>query len=141
MSDELVEPGALRLPRLLISNYIDACAIVRRSAWADLGGYDAHMPIMGFEDWDFWLRMVNGGWKLHYLPELSFHYRVREGSMISDTNTHWETLKDYIFSKPELADYSLLRVGIFAERELKRLHGHWFLKLNRALKKRVRAKR
>lgn len=38
------------LNRLMISCYLDACAVFRKAAWQDCGGYDTQMPINGFED-------------------------------------------------------------------------------------------
>ena len=129
--------GGFKLSKILISNYIDACAVIRRSAWKSLGGYDENMPHMGFEDWDFWLRMVNNGWRMDYVPELSFYYRIRTNSMISDTNRKWEHLKNYIFRKSELEDYALLRDAVLARRELTRLSKNKFLvaykKINRLM--------
>jgi len=38
---------------LIRMNFIDACALYRKSLWEKVGGYDEHMPSMGVEDWDF----------------------------------------------------------------------------------------
>src|SRR5439155_15427354 len=38
---------------LVRTNFIDACALYRKSLWEKVGGYDEHMPSMGVEDWDF----------------------------------------------------------------------------------------
>lgn len=137
-SDELVTCGGFKLSKILISNYIDACAVIRRSAWKSLGGYDENMPHMGFEDWDFWLRMSNLGWKIEYLSRLSFFYRVREVSMITETNKKWNDLREYIFSKSELEEYALLRDAVLARRELTRLSKNKFLvaykKINRLMR-------
>ena len=76
--------GSWDIERLVGGNYIDACAVVRRSAWEDLGGYDAAMPRMGFEDWDLWLGVAERGWRLEYIPEPLFDYRVRATSMAAE---------------------------------------------------------
>ncbi|MBM5809461.1 MAG: glycosyltransferase family 2 protein, partial [Cyanobacteria bacterium M_surface_9_m1_291] len=47
---ELFKPG----------NYIDAMALVRRSAWQAVGGY-THIP-GGWEDFDFWCCLIDAGW-------------------------------------------------------------------------------
>jgi glycosyltransferase involved in cell wall biosynthesis len=36
--------------RLLAYNYIDACAVYRKSLWKEIGGYDEKMPFQGNED-------------------------------------------------------------------------------------------
>lgn len=87
--------------RLFSANYIDACAIYRRSIWEELNGYDEKMPFMGMEDWDFWMRVVLKGWDFHYINEVLFDYRVRVDSMYRTTTLKNEQLiREYIFSKP-----------------------------------------
>ncbi|HEX7831118.1 MAG TPA: glycosyltransferase, partial [Thermoanaerobaculia bacterium] len=69
----------LELPRLLWSNYIDACAVVRRSVWTDVGGYD--VAFTDWEDWDFWLATAKHGWRFVRIPRPTFEYRVRPDSL------------------------------------------------------------
>lgn len=65
-------------------NYIDACAIYRRTIWEQNGGYDGTMPMQGFEDWDFWLGALENGWGFSYVSEILFDYREAAVSMITD---------------------------------------------------------
>ncbi|MDY6940977.1 MAG: glycosyltransferase [Cyanobacteriota bacterium] len=75
------------LPRLLLGNYIDACAIFRKQVWQDCGGYDPNIPEkLGYEDWDFWLSAVEAGWEFYHLKEVTFEYRVRRNSMVAACN-------------------------------------------------------
>lgn len=88
------------LQRMMIGNYIDACAVYRKSAWEKVAGYDTNMPFMGVEDWEFWLRLAFTGSKFHHVKEPLFFYRVAENSMISkDTQPNFEVLKSYIEKK------------------------------------------
>ncbi len=103
--------------RLIRKNYIDACACYRRSVWERLGGYDEHMPHMGWEDWDMWLRASVLGMRFKHLGKVFFHYRVREGSMISETNRNAEELTAYIFGKPALRHLATLRTEYMLLRE------------------------
>jgi len=79
-----VHVGVPDLNRILCGNYIDACAVIRLDAWRACGGYDAHMPVQGTEDWDLWLSMFERGFALHRLNMETFDYRVRPGSMLSE---------------------------------------------------------
>ena len=97
------------LGRLIQENYIDACAVFRRSAWEEVGGYDEQMPIMGWEDWDFWLRLALGNWGFCHLDAVLFDYRSRGKSMIFETVKHVGELCDYIFGKEQLKDALALR--------------------------------
>lgn len=72
------------LNRLLVGNYIDACAVFRKSAWERSGGYDE--ALKGYEDWEFWIRLAREGWAFAHLDEFLFHYRLRPGSMVTFCN-------------------------------------------------------
>ena len=94
---------------LVRENFIDACALYRKKLWEEVGGYDEQMPWMGLEDWDFWLRVAFHGGSFVHLPKVGFDYRVRRDSTTAETAQHAAELVNYIFSKPEMACYKLLR--------------------------------
>ena len=79
--------GEFNLQKIMIGNYIDACAVYRRSVWETLGGYDETMPLMGMEDWDFWLNMSLNSYQFHYIPKVLFDYRVLKNSMLNSINS------------------------------------------------------
>jgi len=81
----ILKPGKFNLQRLMLGNYIDACAMIRRSAICQVGLYDK-MRIMGYEDWDLWLKLAFNGYEFYYLNELGFEYRVRKDSMMKNVN-------------------------------------------------------
>lgn len=96
----LWEVGEFNLQRLMLGNYIDACAVFKKEMWVGLNGYDEKMPVMGFEDWDFWLRAAYDGYKFYYLPETGFAYRVLKTSMIRTIDEdRFEKLHTYIAEK------------------------------------------
>jgi len=75
------KPERCDLPTLLSENTVLTASLVRRSAVADVGGYDTAMPVQGDEDWDLWLRLVERGHRGTILREVLFEYRRRPGSM------------------------------------------------------------
>jgi glycosyltransferase involved in cell wall biosynthesis len=92
--------GAFNLDRLLRANYIDACAVYRRSVWLKVGGYDENMPAMGNEDWDLWIAASLAGSRFYYLPKVCFYYRITSQSMrLNVTNPAFEANKKYIIQK------------------------------------------
>ena len=94
------EVGAFSLQRQMLSNSIDACAVYRRSCWVNLGGYDERMPAMGFEDWDFWLRIAFSGGRFHYVRKVLFDYRCRSGSMVRSVDKQqYVILHEYMQEK------------------------------------------
>lgn len=80
--NEFWKVGAFDKYRMLEHNYIDACAIIRKSLFIDLGLYDELLPHQGHEDWDFWLRVLASNYTFYYLEEVTFNYRVDKDSMI-----------------------------------------------------------
>jgi glycosyltransferase involved in cell wall biosynthesis len=72
--------SVLRLQR---GNYIDAMALVRKSAWALVGGYD-HVQY-GWEDYDFWCRLAEWGEFGVQVADVLADYRVHRQSMLHTT--------------------------------------------------------
>jgi glycosyltransferase involved in cell wall biosynthesis len=91
--------GPFERDRLLSWNYIDACAIYRRSVWEQNRGYDATMPTQGLEDWDFWLGALEHGWKFAYVDEILFDYRVAQGSMIRRAAQFEAQVREFVAKK------------------------------------------
>lgn len=88
------------LQQMMIGNYIDACAIYRKSAWEQVGGYDENMPYMGIEDWEFWLHLAFKGHRFYHINRALYDYRVAAVSMIKkDTAPNFQALKYYIENK------------------------------------------
>ena len=86
--------------RLILKNYIDACAVFRREIWVRCGGYDADMPFQGFEDWNFWLDAASQGWSFFHLRKVVFDYRYRNDSMIRSVSKSAKAqCLQYLYSK------------------------------------------
>jgi glycosyltransferase involved in cell wall biosynthesis len=66
--------------RLCIENMIFCSALFRRSDWQRVGGYNTIMKY-GWEDWDFWLSLVERGRRVVKIPDILFWYRVSKESM------------------------------------------------------------
>jgi glycosyltransferase involved in cell wall biosynthesis len=70
--------------RLAGGNYIDAMALISKSAWVQAGGYD-RMVHNGWEDYDFWCRLAERGLFGHSVDRVLAEYRVHEQSMLRTT--------------------------------------------------------
>ncbi len=113
----------LSIRKLLLGNYIDACAVFRRRVWEDCQGFDPKIPEkLGYEDWDFWLGAIEAGWRFHHLAAVMFYYRIRANSMVSACNIpeNREKLFRYICTKHSKL-YAVNFAAIFAEKEAQRL--------------------
>jgi glycosyltransferase involved in cell wall biosynthesis len=80
--------------RLLQGNYIDAMALVAKWAWAAAGGY-AHIRF-GWEDFDFWARLVEQGQFGLSVPEVLADYRVHRASMLHTTTEVHDHKRDLV---------------------------------------------
>ncbi len=69
------------LERMLVDNLIFCSAFFRRDDWLAAGGYDAGM-IYGWEDYEFWLGLIERGRKVVRIEEALFFYRVASDSMV-----------------------------------------------------------
>lgn len=74
--------GAFDMQKMLLDNYIDACAVYRKSLWELVGGYEINLPFDGLEDWDLWLAFGALKVEFYYLRQITFKYRVSKNSMI-----------------------------------------------------------
>ncbi|MGD1151726.1 MAG: glycosyltransferase [Syntrophales bacterium] len=69
------------LDKILNHNVIFCTALFRRADWEAVGGYNVNM-VYGWEDWDFWLSLIQRGRKVYRVPKIHFYYRLREASMV-----------------------------------------------------------
>lgn len=84
---------------LLINNCIFCSAVYRRSSWQQIGGYNTNFK-KGYEDWDFWLRMLDKDSEVYQIPDILFFYRIRISSMLATMqHTDIETARGVIFNR------------------------------------------
>jgi glycosyltransferase involved in cell wall biosynthesis len=60
-------------------NYINGSALTRRADYLDAGGYPEDLGEGAFDDWDFWLTMVERGHRGTYVPRPLLLWRRHEG--------------------------------------------------------------
>lgn len=72
--------GNFNLQKLMIANYIDACAIVKKSVFSEIGYYNTNLKL-GLEDWELWLRLGFKGYEFYYIDKVLYDYRVIKNSM------------------------------------------------------------
>lgn len=98
------ENHPMQLDEMLFENYIDTCALVRKSIWEKVGGYDYKTPVNTRQDWIFWLDCIEKGAGFHYLKDFCFEYRFLS---TSEVRKHFRQLKkrllitEYIYRKQE----------------------------------------
>jgi glycosyltransferase involved in cell wall biosynthesis len=96
----LWEIGDFSIEKMLLGNYIDACAIYRKKFWQKVGGYDENLPFEGLEDWELWMAFGAINVKFFHLKKITFKYRVSKNSMIGVfTRDMAEITREYIAKK------------------------------------------
>jgi len=65
-----------------LRNNIQSATMFRRICWEKIGGFDESMT-QGYEDWDFWLKMLDLEYRWYCIEEPLIYYRQKEESMVT----------------------------------------------------------
>lgn len=76
--------------KLLYRHTIGTTCLLRRELFEQVGGFDPEFP--GFEDWEFWLRAVSGGWRGLRVNEVTFDYRRHGTTRLSRDRLEYRKL-------------------------------------------------
>src|SRR5581483_3213897 len=80
-----------KFPDVLISPCIFATSMFRRLDWERVGGFSNKM-IFGWEDFDFWLSLIERGVGVYRIPEVLFYYRQHEHASMARKIDHDKTV-------------------------------------------------
>lgn len=94
----LYKPTGGELKDILFNNIAMGSAIFRTDDWKSVSGYDESM-INGFEDWEFYIRLLSDSGKAYVINEALFNYRRRLNSTTSRANKRKNEILKYIYIK------------------------------------------
>jgi GT2 family glycosyltransferase/SAM-dependent methyltransferase len=80
------QPEHCDFPWLLAEDTVCTAAPVCRDALLAIGGFDERPGLDGYEDWALAVDLVERGHRGEIVPEPLFRYRIRPGSMSSETS-------------------------------------------------------
>lgn len=85
---------------LLGSNHIFCTSFFRKKDWLKYGKYDESMKI-GYEDWEFWIRLLKDNEnEVYRVDSIQFYYRIKIESMLKSINLEKDNItKSYIYNK------------------------------------------
>ncbi len=81
---------------LLYQNELHVASLFRRQCWVDCGGYSENVD--GYEDWDFWIKIIACSWKWDVCEEILFFYRKRLNSKLLASQGRRAELYELIIS-------------------------------------------
>jgi glycosyltransferase involved in cell wall biosynthesis len=120
---------------LLVYNMIHCAAMYRKEDWQRISGYDEAM-VLGLEDWEFWIRLLNEHDQVVLLNNITFCYRIKTTSMIAQMDKEKEKeVKAYVINKHAVKYVELLnklnrdRLKLNNELNSKSFLGKRFIKL------------
>ncbi len=88
--------GQFNTYRILFANFMPVCSLFRRSAWEAVGGYTEQMG--GFEDWEFWIKLVERGFVFRKVDEVLYLHHVHDANMWLRDKGKWRTFVAQIHS-------------------------------------------
>jgi glycosyltransferase involved in cell wall biosynthesis len=110
-------------------NQSSGSAVFKKIDWLNAGGYDEKMT-NGYEDWEFYLRLLKGGGVSYIIPEPLLNYRIRPGSNSERADKVKYKLLKYIYMKHKdlytnhfelFVDHLLNRLEVVEKAEKKNL--------------------
>jgi glycosyltransferase involved in cell wall biosynthesis len=100
------------LYNLARQNMIFCSAFFKKKDWELVDGYDVKM-VYGWEDWEFWIRILKHGGSVKCLDLVGFYYRIKSISMLKEVKEdHKEYLHEYVSIKH--ADFFVKQFGSFS---------------------------
>lgn len=104
---DIFTPMGGDLQNFLFSNAALGSAMFKKKDWTDCGGYEEKLPILGFEDWEFYLNILKSGGHAYVIPEVLFNYQVRLNSTTAKIkNQKLEKFKQIILKHSDLYKYN-----------------------------------
>lgn len=114
---DIFKPIGGTVTNFICENSAIGNSMFRKSDWERVGGYDESMK-QGFEDWEFYIRLLSDGGVAYVIPEVLFNYRSRKNSTTARANQIKYDLRTYILSKHQ---------NLYQQHHL--IHAQYLLKL------------
>lgn len=126
---ELYTPLGGDIMNFIKFNAATGSCMFRKIDWQSSGGYDEAMRT-GFEDWEFFIRLLKDGGMAFIIEEILFNYSVEENARSREANIHKWELRKYIYLKnrdvglmfyDQLIEHLLLKIEMEEQEKIKKL--------------------
>ena len=93
--------GSTGLRNVMQSNTIFCNAVFSKRVWELVGGYDeSEIMRLGYEDWEFWVRLLEAGCYVRRSDFIALRYRAHQNNMTKETaHPNRQKLYKYIYNK------------------------------------------
>ncbi|MFH6999067.1 glycosyltransferase [Flavobacterium sp. FlaQc-57] len=108
----LFKPVGGTIHDFLFSNAALGTSMFKKEDWDNCGGYDETMK-KGFEDWEFFIRLLKTGGSAEIIQEPLYNYRKRNDSTTTRANLNKYELLNYIYAKHK--DLYIDNYGLFID--------------------------
>jgi glycosyltransferase involved in cell wall biosynthesis len=95
---DVFKPQGGIVSNFILGNCAIGSAMFKKLDFFMTNGYDQKMT-NGFEDWEFYIRLLKEGGSAYVIPELLFNYRLKENSTTTRANLMKYELLQYIYTK------------------------------------------
>ena len=112
------EPQGGDISDFLCTNNALGTSLFKKSDWVNCGGYDEGMR-KGFEDWEFFIRLLKNGGYTKIVQEPLYNYRKRKESTTKVANKNKYELLHYIYTKHK--DLTITYYDVFISDLLSRI--------------------
>ena len=96
--NDIYKPSGGQIEDFLLNNCVMGSAMFKKNEWTKINGYDEKMR-NGFEDWEFYIRLLQDGGDSFVIQEPLFNYRLRNDSTTAKANKIKYELLQYIYFK------------------------------------------
>ncbi|MCZ2846230.1 MAG: glycosyltransferase, partial [Candidatus Bathyarchaeota archaeon] len=96
---DIFTPKGGGLKDFLFSNSALGSSMYRKTDWETTKGYEEKLPILGFEDWEFYIQLLKKGGYAYVIPEVLFNYRIRKNSTTHRIRFQKHDMFKYIIEK------------------------------------------
>ena len=97
-NNKIFKPSGGAVEKILLNNVAMGSSMFRKRDWEEAGRYDEKM-LKGYEDWEFYIRLLKSGGYAVVIPEVLFNYRNKENSRNKKANIANYDIREYIYNK------------------------------------------
>ncbi len=117
-TSSVYEPQGGKISDFLCTNNALGTSLFKKSDWVNCGGYDEGMR-KGFEDWEFFIRLLKNGGYAKIVQEPLYNYRKRKDTTTKVANKNKYELLHYIYTKHK--DLNIIYYDVFINDLLSRI--------------------